>query len=176
MRTMHLILALTLLPPALVACNGDDDSDATPIRSATPFMSETVEPSSSPSVEDEVGEAYLRYWDVYADAVFNLDESRLEGVMTGPQLQRTLEEIASLREQGRAAKIEVEHNFFVLDVDLAAGTAAVRDEYANRSYLVDAETKELIGQPASGETIKDTFSLTREGGTWKVRDSVRDVE
>jgi Cys-tRNA synthase (O-phospho-L-seryl-tRNA:Cys-tRNA synthase) len=175
MKTTHLILTLALLSvAAVVACGGDDDSDNTPTASA--IQSTTASPSTTPSVEDEVGAAYLNYWDVYTEAVFNLDESRLEEVMTGPQLQRTLEEVSSLRQQNRAAKIDVEHNFVVLNLDLKAGTAVVRDEYANHSSFVDAETKELIGQPAGGEIIEDTYSLTQVGEAWKVEDSVRDSE
>lgn len=175
MKTKHVILALALLSAAAVmACSGDDDSDNTPTASAT--QSTTTSPSATPSIEDEVIAGYLEYWDVYSDAVFSLNDSGLEEVMTGPQLERTLEEISSLRQQNRAAKIDVEHNFVVLNLDSAAGTAVVRDEYANHSAFVDADTKELIGQPASGEIIKDTYSLTQVDGTWKVEDSVRDSE
>lgn len=94
--------------------------------------------------------------------------------MAGALLQRTLEEIDDLRQQNRAAKIDVEHNFSVLDIDLAVGTAVVRDAYANHSSFVDADTKELIGQPAGGEIITDTYSLRLVAGTWIVEDSVRD--
>jgi hypothetical protein len=126
MKTMHMIPALALLSVAAVmACGGDENSDNTPTASAT--QSTTASPSSTPSIEDEIGAAYLNYWVVYTDAVLNLDESRLEEVMTGPQLERTLEEISSLRRQNRAAKIDVEHNFVVLNLDLEVGTAVVRD-------------------------------------------------
>lgn len=177
MKTITATIALLLLLAGFaVACNGDDDSDGTPTASTTPSATATASSSATPSVEDEVEAAYLDYWDVYSDAVFNLDESDLEQVMAGPLLERTLEEIDSLRQQNRAAKIDVEHNFAVLDVDSAAGTAVVRDAYANRSSFVDANTKELIGQPAGGEIITDTYSLRLVDGTWKVEDSVRESQ
>jgi hypothetical protein len=108
--------------------------------------------------------------------VFSLDGADLPSVMTGSELDRTVAEIDRLRQQNRAAKIEVEHNLFIVELDPTAGAASVRDEYANHSYFVNADTKEIIGQPAGGEIIKDTYFLTRVGERWKVRDSVRNVE
>lgn len=160
-----------------VACNGGDGGQNERDRSPTPAATRTATPEASPtatpSVEEEVSEAYLRYWSVYADAVFNLDETRLAQVMSGPQLQRTRQEIENLRQRGRAAKIVVEHDFFIAELDPVAGTATVRDEYANRSYEVDAETKEMVGQAAPGTVITDTYFLVKEGGAWKVRDGIR---
>lgn len=156
----------------LLGC-GDGSSEPTVVPTVVPTATQAVAPTATLTVEEEVGEAYLRYWDVYSDAVFNLDENALGQVMTGPQLQRTLDEIDALRIRGRAAKIDVEHNFFVVEVDATAGTATVRDDYTNRSYEVDPETREMVGEPAAGVVIRDTFLLTREEGTWKVRDGVR---
>jgi len=159
----------------LAACSGSTDQDSedtspTPRpTSATP----RVTPTSSPSVEEEVSAAYLNYWDVYAAAVFNLDESRLSEVLTGPQLERTRSEIENLRQKGRAAKIVVEHNFFIAELDAVFGEATIRDEYTNRSYEVDAETKEIVGDPAPGTVVTDTYILVKEGEVWKVRDGVR---
>lgn len=176
MKTMHLILTLALLTAAVVACGGDDDSDESQTPSLAASVSGTALPSETQSVEDEVGAAYLEYWDVYADAVFDLDGSRLEEVLTGSQLQRTLSEIAALQQRGRAAKIVVEHNFFVAEVDAVAGTATIRDDYTNSSYEVDSETKEMVGNAASGTVVSDTYFLVKEGGTWKVRDGIRQGE
>jgi hypothetical protein len=110
---------------------------------------------------------------VYAEAVFDLNESKLPEVMTGPQLDRTRREIDSLRQRGRAAKIVVEHNSFIAELDPVAGTATIHDEYTNRSYEVDAETKQAVGQAASGTVLTDTYFLVKEDGTWKVRDGIR---
>lgn len=174
MNTIHVISALALLSAAtIVACNGDDGSDSTPIASTIPSTAATASPTGTSSIEDEVGAAYLDYWDVYAEAVLNLDESGLEGVMTGSQLQRTLDEISTLQQRGRAAKIVVEHNFFVAEVDVASGTATIRDDYTNSSYEVDAETKEKVGDAAPGTAVSDTYFLVKEGNTWKVQDGIR---
>lgn len=166
-------LSLPLVLWGLAACNGGNDqdkSDATPTGARTTTAATA---SPSPSVEDEISAAYLKYWDVYADAVFNLDETGLEEVLTGPQLQRTRDEINSLRQRGRAAKIVVEHDFFIVEQDAAAGTATIRDGYTNSSYEVDAASKEKVGDPAPGTVLTDTYILVKEGGVWKVQDGIR---
>lgn len=168
-----MVLAFALLA---VACNGGDGGEIR-TESPTPATTRTATPAASPtatpSIDQEVSEAYLRYWEVYAEAVLDLDETKLPGVMTGPQLERTRQEIESLRQRGRAAKIVVEHDFFIAELDPVAGTATVRDEYANRSYEVDAQTKEMVGQAAPGTVLTDTYFLVKEGGAWKVRDGIR---
>lgn len=176
MKTITATLALMLLLASLAVGCGDDDSDATATPSPTGPATETTSdaPSATTSIEDVIGAAYLEYWDVYAESVFELDESRLGDVMTGAQLQRTLDEIDALRQQGKAAKIVVEHHFAVLDVDANAGSATVRDTYTNNSYEVDAQTKEAVGDPATGTRVTDNYFLIREGETWKVQDGRRE--
>ena len=175
LRRFGILAVLTLL---LAACNGGDGDQSTPSASSTPAATQTampaVSPTATPSVEQEVSKAYLQYWEIYADAVFNLDESRLAEVMMSPHLERTQREIDNLRQRGRAAKIVVEHNFVVLKLDPAAGTATIRDEYTNRSYEVDAQTKDMVGQAGSGTVLTDTYFLVKDGGTWKVRDGIRE--
>lgn len=158
----------------VIACGGGNDSAATPIASTTPSPApSTVSPSTTGSSDGEVRAAYLHYWDVYSGAVYNLDDTQLASVMTGSQLLRTQQEVADLRQRGRAAKIVVEHNFFVAALDDAAGTATVYDQYTNSSYEVDATTHETVAAEASAAMLSDTYYLVKEGGVWKVRDGVR---
>lgn len=176
-----LLVALGSVALVVLACNGGGDrgrevSEASPTPSPTRTAVPEVTPTPTPSIEQEVSEAYLTYWQVYADALFDLDDERLTGVVTGPQLERTRQEIDGLRQRGRAAKIVVEHNFFIVELDEVAGTATIRDQYTNSSYEVDAETKEMVGQAAPGTVITDTYFLVREGGTWKVRDGIRQAD
>jgi hypothetical protein len=156
----------------VIACGGGNDSTATPSTAPSPAPS-TVSPPTTGSSDGEVGAAYLHYWDVYSGAVYNLDDTQLASVMTGSQLLRTQQEVADLRQRGRAAKIVVEHNFFVAALDDAAGTATVYDQYTNSSYEVDATTHETVAAAASATMLSDTYYLVKEGGAWKVRDGVR---
>jgi hypothetical protein len=171
-RQLGVLVVLALF---VTACNsGVGTRDASPTPVATHTTVPTVAPTATPSVEEEVSQAYLHYWEVYAEAVFNLDESRLSEVMTDPDLERAREEVETLRQGGRAAKIVVEHNFVILQLDPVAGTATIRDEYTNNSYEVDANTKEMIGEAPQGNVLTDTYFLVREGGTWRVRDGIRE--
>ena len=185
-RGLGIAVALVALALAVSGCDGGDggggsaDGQGSPTAAATTTATRTTAPevtsTPAPSVEQEISEGYLNYWQVYADAVFNLNETRLPEAMTEPHLERTRQEIQSLRERGRAAKIVVEHDFLILQVDAAAGTATVRDRYSNRSYEVDAETKEMVGEAAPGTVVTDTYFLAKEGGVWKVRDGIRETE
>jgi len=167
------VLTIPVILWGLAACDGGNDQDKSDTTPTAARTSTAGTATSSPPAEDEISAAYLKYWDVYADAVFNLDETGLEEVLTGPQLQRTRYEINSLRQRARAAKIVVEHNFLIVDQDAAAGTATIRDGYTNSSYEVDAASKEIVGDPAPGTVLTDTYFLVKEGGVWKVQDGIR---
>ncbi len=170
---------LVLMGVLLAGCGGggSNASPSTATLAPSPSPTERTTPgltaTPSPTIEQVVSQAYLRYWQVYSDALFNLDVSRLGEVMTGPELEGARKEIEALRQRGRAAKIAVEHNFFIADLNSNTGSATIHDDYSNRSYEVDAETKQMIGQPAPGTKISDTYFLVVEGGTWKVRDGIR---
>jgi hypothetical protein len=173
--TVTMAFVLFLVVGVVAACNGDDGSDETPTSSTTAATTTIVEPSETTSIEDDVVKAsYLEYWEVYADAVYNLDPSRLDEVMTGPRLERARNEITNLAGQGRAVEIVVANNPAVVEVD--GDEALVFDEYENQSHLIDPETKEPLSSPGQAETIRDTVTLTFIDGVWKVLDSVRQTE
>jgi hypothetical protein len=156
------------------ACRGSQSSGrtttATAVGSAAP--SATATPARSP--EEEVGTAYLAYWDVYAQAVLTLDNSHLADAMTGMMLDQTTQEIANLRQRGRAAMIQVEHHFLVTKVDKGAGVATVVDDYLDKSYQLDANTKQPVATATPiGIRISDTYFLVWTGEKWKVRNGIR---
>ena len=93
--------------------------------------------------------------------------------MTGPRLDRGLQEVADLAAQGRAIALMVESNPVVLEV--RGDQALIADEYQNNSYYIDPETKQPVGAtPSAPETLKDTVTMQRVDGVWKVRDGVRE--
>jgi len=160
-----------------VGCRGADQPPSpTWTPTDTPTIATTVAPTPTPtpSLEEEVLSAYARYWDVYADALLRLDGSRLSEVMTGPRLQRAIDEIEDLRSQGRAVRVLVQNAPLVAAT--GADEAAIVDEYVNSSYLIDASTQEPIGDRGEPNTLRDTFTLVLEEDGWKVRDSLRQVE
>lgn len=171
--TVTLALVLLLLTGLVTACNGDDSSDETPSPSATVAATETASPQASPtqSLEDEIGQAYLEYWDAYSETLLELDPSLAEGHAAGEELDRIEEEIQDLAIQGLALRVRVEHNFAV--VEASDMSATVIDNIVNNSFLVDAETKEPPEAEGSGDRFQDTFDMEKIDGRWVVVKSTR---
>lgn len=117
-------------------------------------------------LERDVARAYLRYWDVYAEAMLTLDGSKLSGVTAEGRLQEALQEIANVKAGGVAARVQVAHRLQVLSA--TAQEASVRDEYVDSSYAVDPSTKQPVGAPGASDRAVNTYFLRRINGDWKV--------
>ncbi|MBE0611895.1 MAG: hypothetical protein IH609_21125, partial [Dehalococcoidia bacterium] len=128
----------SLLLAALAAACGGDDADPTPTTTATAAATSPTptvpQPTATPDPEAEVLAGYERYWEVYAEALRNRDDSRLDEVMTGPRLERGVTEIAGLVADDRAVEQVVHLNPIV--VEIVGDQAVVFDEYENFSYYV----------------------------------------
>jgi len=160
----------------VVACNGGGDGgqgvrDGSPTPAATPTAAPQVSPTPTASIEQEVSEAYLRYWEAYGEALLNLDVRLAEGVASGQELQRIREEIETLRSQGVALRVVVEHNSAILEA--SENSAVVFDEIVNNSFYIDPETKEPPVGSGSGEILRDTFYFEKIDGRWMVVRSTR---
>lgn len=143
----------------------------TPTVTVTPRPS-TPGPTPSPSPEQAVLAAYRRYWEQYSRAVLELDPTLAEGAATGEELDGIRSEIADLRARGRAIRVDVQLNPVV--VEIREDAATIYDEFVNRSFTVDAGTKEPRQASGSGEVVRDVYYLRRMGdGVWKVTRSER---
>ena len=156
------------------ACGGGDD-EPTPTTAATvttPTSTPTVsEATATPDHEAEVIAAYLRYWELYAEAVLNLDHSVLIGAASEEELRQVQEEVETLRAEGVALRVVIEHRPTVIELTDTAAT--VFDEMTNNSFYVDPETHEPPEGEGSGETLVDTFFLEKVDGQWIVIRSIR---
>jgi hypothetical protein len=119
-------------------------------------------------LQKEVADAYLRYWAVRTQAFYDLDPARLREVLAGAELARDEEDIRKLREQGRAADLDVELNFRILSATPAEAT--VYDEYLNRSVHLDAVTKQVLPTKDPPTVLKVSFEMKKIDGAWKVVD------
>lgn len=176
-RRVVVVAAAALLVSA--ACG--DDGDAAPTttlgRETTTSETTTTVPPRPPSttttmfdpasVEGEVEAAYLRSWDVYAEAVYNLelDEAALAEVYTEVHLETKRKEVRSRIEEGRAARVLVEHDYTIQVIDPT--TAVVIDTYRNHQVLIDPVTKEPT-EPDPNELVTDLTTLRRKDGVWRV--------
>lgn len=119
------------------------------------------------SVEGQVEAAYLKSWDVYADAVYNLhlDEAALAEVYADPYLSTVRSEIQRRIQEGNASQVDIDQRYSVHVVD--ATTASIVDQYRNHQVRVDPETKVRVEQDPD-EEITDLVTLHLIGGAWRV--------
>jgi hypothetical protein len=124
-------------------------------------------------LEREVEEAFLRYLDVYSNAVINLDSSRLPEVLDGAALQWVQEEVNDLKERQRPAKV-IEENRTLRFTDVTPTSATLEDEYVNRSVYVDPRTKEPLPRTSAPTRVRQTYQYRKISGVWKIVDGTRD--
>ncbi|PKN81924.1 MAG: hypothetical protein CVU47_04935 [Chloroflexi bacterium HGW-Chloroflexi-9] len=179
-RTVLTLVAVIVSAIGFAACRGGG-GEATPTppaptatASASPSPA-TLQPTETPSaaLEDEVAEAYLAYWDAYADAVLNLDITYMDGFAVGEDLESIRQDIERLRSEGSAARIEIVHDFVVAAA--TSTSAVVIDHVVNESYLVDPVTKATIAGGGTGETLRYTFHLERIEDRWVVTRATREA-
>jgi hypothetical protein len=155
-----------------------------PTTASTPSAGLSAPPSGltpaatvAPELAAEVSEAYLRYFQVSADALLKLDSSRLAEVATNGELSALAQSIEDDRAQGRALKTDVQHNFVVLSVH--NDEAQVADQFRDSSFFVNPVTQEALpGQviPTSPDTaplVRIVYRLQRIDGTWKVTEGTK---
>lgn len=175
-------VAVLALGPLLVAACSDDGDESTPTTTTRPTstssssttttaperpISTTTTAFDPASVEGQVEAAYLKSWDVYADAVYNLklDEPALSEVYGEPYLTTLRSEIERRISEGDAALVAVEHNY-TIQLD-GPDLAYLVDEYRNHQRLIDPVSKEPV-EVDPDETLVDLVTLRRVDGTWRV--------
>jgi hypothetical protein len=156
-------------PAPLVSAEPQRAQTPTPPSAAAAAVAAT--PAAAPRLLQEIEDAYRRYWDVYSDALFNLDTSRLSSVAADEELRLMREEVEDFRRRGRAVRAVVTHSYLVLDV--TESSATVYDEILDSSFLINPVTKQPPEGPDTRQLSKDIFYLKKLDGTWKVVRSLR---
>lgn len=144
---------------------GDDDgaSGATP---TTPPTS----PSKTPAeVKAEVEQAYLDAWDVWADALLEIDASRLSDAFTGSALKVVTKQVNEQHRKNEPIQIRAEHNYRITLID--AQTASVDDRYINHNVRLDPETLDPI-EPDQETRVRRSFTLRLVDSTWKIAEII----
>src|SRR5205823_7331509 len=109
-------------------------------------------------VEREVEAAYLKSWDVYADAALRLDPSALASAYAGAALDVVRSDIEHYRAKGTPARYRVDHDY---RIELqTTSTALVIDRYVNHSVLLDPQTQEPIERDPN-KVIGENYRLER---------------
>lgn len=134
----------------------------------------TPNSSNSPSPQPteahaQVEQAYLKFWEVWAEANEKLDASRLDDVATGEALEALTEAVEAQRASNQPVRIRVEHNYQIAITDEA--TASVDDRYINHSQRLDPTTMEPI-EPDPNAQVRKSHTLKKVGGRWKVAEII----
>lgn len=174
-------LVVVVVGLAVASCSDDVPSTAGTTTTSQGTTSSTTTTSTTPerptsttttafdpaSVEGQVEAAYLKSWDVYAEAVYDLelDEAAPAEVYAGTTLANLIAEIEGRRTDGRAALVQVEHNY---EISMTGeSTAIVVDAYRNHQVLIDPTTKKPIESDPDEEVLFSfTLELIDEG--WRV--------
>lgn len=180
MRRDAISVAIGLLLMGAIALGCSSETEPEPVT-PTAATTETATASASPStptalptssVEEQVSEAYLAYWEAYADALLNLDASLADQRTRGEERARIGGEIEELRTEGVALRVVIQHDFGI--TELGADSARIVDRYLDSSFSVDPATKLPETAEVPGVLIIDSFELARlESGEWIVVSSRR---
>lgn len=127
-------------------------------------------PSPSPTdVRLETEQAYLRFWEAWAEANLELDPSLLDEVATGEALEALKESVEVQKARNEPVRIRVEHNYEIAIVD--ENTASVDDRYINHSQRLDPDTMEPIEEDPNVQ-VRKTHTLRKVNGQWKVAEII----
>ena len=149
------------------ACSGGGSDDGPSAVVTAPERTTTT----LSAVEREVEAAYLKSWDIYADAALRLTTERLAESYAGEQLTRTTADIQDRMRTRWLARISVDHSYHLRL--LTPTRAEVHDQYVNHSVRLDPETSEPL-EDDPRERVTETYALERTDGKWKVVGIVRD--
>jgi hypothetical protein len=141
-----------------LALGNDDQSSGT----TTPPVTTSAAPSDPRA---QVEQAYLKAWDVWADALVKLDASGLRDAFTGRALQLITSQVAEQKGKNQPVRIRAEHNYTITLID--AQTASVDDRYINHNVRLDPNTLEPI-EPDPDNPEHRSFTLKLVDGTWKI--------
>jgi hypothetical protein len=141
---------------------------ATTTSTAPPRPTSTTTTMFDPaSVEGRVEAAYLKSWDVYAEAVYNLelDEEALAEVYAERALETVKAEVRRRIDEDAPSLVSIEHDYQLALVD--GGSANVIDNYINHQVRIDPATREPV-EADPNERLLFNFQMKLLDGRWKV--------
>ncbi len=143
-----------------------DDGQSSGATETTPHTS----PSDTPTdPRAQVEQAYLDAWDVWEEALVQLDASRLSGVFTGSALDVVTNQVEEQKRKNEPVRIRAEHNYSITMID--SETASVEDRYINHNVRLDPETLEPI-EPDQETRVRRSFTLALVDSTWKIAEII----
>lgn len=148
---------------ALAGCVGDDEPEGPSATVDSTPRATTTSPARTP--EEEVEAAYLKSWDVYAEAMRTLDPAGIDALYADEALEDLRSEVERARQGNTPVRIEVDHDYGVRLLE--PGLAVVVDNYVNHSVYLDPATG-VPTEPDPNQRVTDMYTLKDFEGTWKV--------
>ena len=146
-------------------CGGGGDK--TPAATLAPATSERT--TTTLSVEQEVEAAYLKSWDVFAEAALELDESKSSESYAGPALELVRSNVDRLRSENVRGRYVVDHDY---QIETNGDAATVEDNYLNHSVKLNSSSREPI-EADPNERVREKYLMSKIGDQWKVVDIQR---
>jgi hypothetical protein len=147
----------------------NDVGRVAPAQSAGP----PLPAGAGPPLAEGVVAAYLRAWEVWAEACLTLDTAPLERAFAPPELDRVRAYVRQLRASGRALRLEATHRVTVLE--LRGDRALLLDEVTDRSVYLDLATRRPLpstAQPTPTGQERLRCRLLRTADGWRVIEMV----
>ncbi len=151
-----------------------------PVAAASPAATSVVAtptlpvPVATAPEAKQVEAAFAKYLQIYSDAVYNLDTSRLPEVLDGKALQLVTDEVNGLKSRGQRARI-IEEDRGLAFASITPTSVTLIDFYTNKSVLVDPQTGKDIPRTAPPTKVQQTYQFRKIGDTWKIVDGTRRV-
>ena len=167
MRRLATIALVGLLVAACGACGGGDD-DSSPSTTRRPDSSASTATPMTRSVESEVEEAYLAYWDmtVRLQQAPDPDDPEIRQRAVGRAADEIIDGLTTLRAQNRVVRFGSQYAHEVTSVEFDGSDALVRDCFIDDAMTIDVPTGERVsGGLASGVFVA---SLRGVEGDWRV--------
>lgn len=146
-------------------------SPTAPSVVATPTLPVAV--ATAPEAK-EVEATFQKYLQVYSDAVYNLDTSRLPEVLDGKALQVVTQEVNDLKAKGWPAKV-IEEDRGIAFSNISPDRVKLIDIYVSKSVYVDPKTKEPLPRTDPPLRVQQSYEFRKINGVWKIVDGTRKV-
>lgn len=164
-------LATATVAPATAVSAAAVSSPTAQAGVATPTLPIAV--AAAPEAK-EVEAAFQKYLQIYSDAVYNLDTSRLPEVLDGKALQLVTQEVNDLKAKGWPAKV-IEEDRGMAFGNIGPDHVTLIDIYISKSVYVDPKTKELLPRTDPPIRVQQSYEFRKINGVWKIVDGTRKV-
>jgi hypothetical protein len=164
-RGLATIALVGLLAVGGCGCGGSDDDPSPPTTRRPP--STTSAPPTTASVESQVEEAYLAYWEMTERLLEapDPDDPEIAERATGQVLGQLSDSLTTLRAQGHAVRSGPEYAHNLLSVDVQGDTGVVLDCAVDDAAVIDVASSEMVDERLVTVLLETTL---RYDGHWLV--------